>query len=434
MRAPLRLLCLIFAACALWQRVQGAESSLSAGAASVEITPSTNMLNWVTGKPYTGVLDPIYVRALTLSDGKTRGAILTWDLVDTREGVVAKIRQEIEAAVGIPATNILINASHSHSAPFAPTLGDPLIAIDRKVIEPVERDPLHREWTTNLIVRCVEAIRTAEASRRTAKLGISRAWAGEVLFNRRPVKEEGKVETTFQPANPYSLPHGERFGPMDPTLTLLSFRDEKGATLASVFSLPCHAVCIYGSNQGISGDWPGAVASRLRQSFGGEALFLQGCAGDIVPARRGLPQRLDMAELVSHRTVMAQTNSHALPNGKLRVSRRVVTLPLTPSATHDIGLSNMTSEVQVLSFGTLAIVALPGEPLTGISLEIQKRSPFPHTLVIGYSNGNGVEYVGLPGEKIRGGYEMGESGEGDDRCGQILIDAAESLLKEGANR
>lgn len=109
---------------------------LSAGAARAEITPATNLLNWTTGKPYPGVLDPLYVRALVVSDGTTRIALLGWDLVDTREGMVARIRSAIETSTGIPRDHILINASHSHSAPFSPTAGDPLIAIDRKVIDP----------------------------------------------------------------------------------------------------------------------------------------------------------------------------------------------------------------------------------------------------------------------------------------------------------
>lgn len=69
-------------------------------------------------------------------------------------------------------------------------------------------------------------------------------------------------------------------------------------------------------------------------------------------------------------------------------------------------------------------MALPGEPLTKIGQTIQERSPFPHTLVLGYSNGSGVQYVGVPGEKGRGGYEMGEWGLGNDSCGGILIEAA----------
>jgi len=77
----------------------------------------------------------------------------------------------------------------------------------------------------------------------------------------------------------------------------------------------------------------------------------------------------------------------------------------------------------------VAIVALPGEPMIEIAMAIQKRSPFPHTLVLGYSNGGGSVYVGMPGELARGGYETtADSAHGTDECGTILIDTAVSLL------
>ena len=273
-------------------------------------------------------------------------------------------------------------------------------------------------------------MRNADATKRPASIAIGRAWAGEVLFNRRPVREDSKVETTFQPANPYTLPHGQRFGPMDPALTVLSFRDEDGKSIATLFHLPCHSVAIYSADARISFDWPGAVCEQLRKALGGEAIFMQGCAGDIVPARRGLAERDAMAQLVSERALAAVTNSLVLVPGLLKINRSPVTLALTPSAGRDFGSASITSEVQTIACGSLAITALPGEPLTGIGQEILRRSPFPHTLVLGYSNGNGVEYVGLPGEKGRGGYEMGECGEGTDGCGQVLIEACETQLKK----
>ena len=403
---------------------------LSAGAARVEITPVTNMLNWVGHQPYSGVLDPIFVRALVLSDGANRVAILAWDLVDTREGIVAKIRAVIAKSSGIPATNILINASHTHSAPWAPAVDDPLLAHERKTLLPVEQGPACREWSENLPERCAEAVRNAEAARRPATLAIGRASVGEVLFNRRPVREDGKVETTFEPADPFVLPNGHRFGPVDPTLTVLVLRDEKGKTIATLFNLPCHSVCIYPYYQGISADWPGAVSAGLQDALGGEALFLQGCAGDIVPARRGLEARDQMARFIRNRALTAITNSHPLMPAQFRLANVSLELPLTEAAQRDTKAPTIKTEVQVIACGTLALVGLPGEPLIGLATEIQRRSPFPHTVVLGYSNGGGVQYVGIPGDKARGGYEMTEAGAGDDNCGQLLVDAATKALNQ----
>jgi hypothetical protein len=113
----------------------------------------------------------------------------------------------------------------------------------------------------------------------------------------------------------------------------------------------------------------------------------------------------------------------------LKITRSPVVLELTAAARRDMGIGTLTSEVQTVACGSFAMTALPGEPLTAIGQEILRRSPFPHTLVLGYSNGNGVEYVGVSGEKARGGYEMGECGEGTDPCGQRLIEEAVRQLK-----
>jgi neutral ceramidase len=423
----LSTLSVVCAACAI---LQTHAAEVTAGAAKAEISPSTNVLNWVGHKPYPGVLDPVYVRAIVLSDGASRAALIAWDLTDTREGFVARVRQEISSATKIPSENILINASHTHSAPWVPAEGDPLLEAERRTLLPVQNGPGYREWSQQLLKSTVETVRQADAQRRPVTLSIARAWAGDVVFNRRPMRPDGKVETTYEPANPYSLPNGQRFGPMDPTLSLLGFLSPQGTAVATLFNLACHPVSIYPHDSRVSADWPGPVARRLSKVLGGEAAFFQGCAGDIVPIRRNLPSRDRMAELIGDRALAAWTNRTQLQtSGKLRSRVTRVTLPLSPVARKDLGRPTLETEIQVITWGTLALVGLPGEPLTAIALEIQRRSPFPHTLVLGYSNGGGVQYVGAAGDKPKGGYEMTEAGSGEDRCGQMLIDTAIQSLQ-----
>lgn len=409
-------------------RARAAE--LTAGAARADISPTTNVLNWVDHKPYPGILDPVFVRATVVSDGANRVALIAWDLTDTREGFVAKVRAAVSRATGIPATNILITASHTHSAPWVPSEKDTLLEAERRTLLPVQNGPGYAEWAEKLVQRTVDAAKHADMGRKPVTLAIARAWAGDVVFNRRPVREDGKVETTYTPADPYSLPNGQRFGPVDPTLTLLGFVDASGASVSTLFTLPCHPVSIYPHDPRISADWPGPVSARLSAALGGEASFFQGCAGDIVPVRRGLPPREKMAELIGDRALAAWTNRYSLVPGALQASVIPIELPLSEAARKDTGKTSFDSEIQVITCGSLAIVAVPGEPLTGIALEIQRRSPYPHTVVLGYSNGGGVQYVGATGDKRKGGYEMSVAGAGDDRCGHMIIDAAVQALSD----
>ncbi|MCH5372922.1 MAG: hypothetical protein JJ992_03010, partial [Planctomycetes bacterium] len=60
--------------------------------------------------------------------------------------------------------------------------------------------------------------------------------------------------------------------------------------------------------------------------------------------------------------------------------------------------------LQALRIGDLGICAIPFETFVEIGLELKRRSPFPHTMVIGVANGyNG--YLPTPEQHRLGGYE-----------------------------
>jgi hypothetical protein len=71
------------------------------------------------------------------------------------------------------------------------------------------------------------------------------------------------------------------------------------------------------------------VAAQLQSALGGEALFLQGCAGDIVPARRGLDAREKMARLITERALAAAANALTLKPGPIGNGNATLELPLT---------------------------------------------------------------------------------------------------------
>jgi neutral ceramidase len=95
------------------------QSNLRAGAAKVDITPAETEGVWVTGhrRQVHGVRDPLRAGVLVLDDGETKAAIITLDTIGAWEELVKPVREQIEKETGIPAANILITASHNHSAP-----------------------------------------------------------------------------------------------------------------------------------------------------------------------------------------------------------------------------------------------------------------------------------------------------------------------------
>ena len=406
-----------------------AYNGLSVGAARFEITPDLRLTNWITHKAYSEILEPIFVRAVVMAQNTERVALVSWELLYPMEGAVAKVRREIARETGIATSNILVTATHNHSAPWSPVLGDPLTKAEKKVLESFLNDPRYPAWAQQVIDLSAKAVKEADLARKPASLSIGRAYIGDVVFNRRPIKTDGSVHGLATPVDPYALPRGLRFAPTDPIATVFVARGLDQAPISALFHMACHPVSVYPSYSGISCDWPGTVSVALQRELGGEAIFFQGCAGDIVPAQRGVPARDSMARTITDRILAAAKVAHPLDlNDNFRVLSRTVQAPVTEAARQDTGRDHFSAEVQVITCGPMAIVALPGEPLIGLATAIRQASPFPHTIVLGYSNGYGTQYVGMPGDKARGGYEMGSRNLGTDACGQLLVDAAIELL------
>jgi len=418
----------------------GAEVTLRIGAGRADITPDPEVLNWVTGKPYGKVRDPLAVQVLVIDDGSQKVAIVRWDLVDVSESARDEVRKRISAALKMPARNILVNASHNHSAPWTPVYAEGYRGKERdvwwvvKAFPAQNNEPHFKKWMEYLLTQTQQAAEQAATSARPASLSIARVAVAEYIANRRP-RAPGWGMVPGAPVSgagrdPAVLPPGYTFGAMDRAMSIVSFRDAEDKNIASLFHLSCHSVSIYPSEPTISADWPGPASQKISEALGGEALFLQGCAGDMNPWRRGGEAVAVMAVALGEKAKAAKVADAKLIPGKLQVAQAQLGLPLTPAAQTRTGLESVQAEVQVIVSGPLAIVALPGEIMTQVGLLIRERSPFPQTLVLGYSNGNGAHYVGMPGEKARGGYEAGTAGAGTDECGALLVETAVRLLNE----
>jgi hypothetical protein len=422
-----------------------ADVALRAGAAQADITPEPEVLNWITGKPYGEIADRLCVHVLVLDDGATRAAVVRWDLVDVSESARDEVRKALHSTCGIPSENILVNASHNHSAPWAPVYGGDYRGKERDTwwavrYMPAQNNfPPFRRWMDRLISATTTAAQEATAALRPVGLTITRVAAYDYLHNRRPRAPrwgitDPKPIPVVTPASkkwqPEVLQGGASFGPLDRTLTLVGLREPSGKVVASLFHLACHAVSIYPTDTRISADWPGPASRAIAEAIGGEVLFLQGCTGDINPWRRGAAAVAEMAVGLRQKVELALPYQVGLKPEPIRVGRTTLKLPLTPAAQKRVGAETVEAEIQVLVCGPLALVALPGEPMTELNLFIRERSPFPQTLVLGYSNGNGAHYVGMPGEKARGGYEATDAGAGTDECGRLMVEAAVKVLED----
>ena len=233
-----------------------------AGAAKVDITPSKPIrLSGYGGRVSVseGIEDRIHARALALVDETGAPTVLV--SVDSI-GIPAWVRERIVGSIrgrtGVYHVRFAITSTHSH---FAPALHGSIPNI--LVMTPEEEDVV-REYTDDLVEKCIEAIDSALSKLAPVTLEHGAGRAG-FAKNRRT---EG--------------------GPVDHDVPVLAARSPDGKLVAVVFNYACHATTMGGEFNRVSADWPGLAASAIEAAHAGAvALPLIGCGADANPHPRG---------------------------------------------------------------------------------------------------------------------------------------------------
>jgi hypothetical protein len=128
---------------------------------------------WFT--PSLGEHDPLAARALVLQTRDARLAWVTLDLIAVDRAFTRAVRDRLVRA-GVPATPLIVSASHTHSGPgaFMDSALMGLVAVDRL-------DPAVREA---LVEGAAAAIRRADGARAPALVAASRVTAPAVTTSR----------------------------------------------------------------------------------------------------------------------------------------------------------------------------------------------------------------------------------------------------------
>jgi hypothetical protein len=99
----------------------------------------------------------------------------------------------------------------------------------------------------------------------------------------------------------------------------------------------------------------------------------------------------------------------------------------------------VAAELQAITIGDLAIVGVPGELFAAHGLEIKRRSPARHTMVLGYTNGN-LGYFPTRAAYPAGGYEVesayrfyGYPSAFAPEAGELICEAALVAIGEALN-
>src|SRR5215471_9377045 len=111
------LFALVLAACCARAVVA---ADFQAGLSVVDITGPKNyrMSGYFNERLNTGTHDPLQAKAIVFRQGNQEAALVFCDLIGPYQDVTSRARELAAQKTGIPAANILIHGTHTHTGPL----------------------------------------------------------------------------------------------------------------------------------------------------------------------------------------------------------------------------------------------------------------------------------------------------------------------------
>ncbi|HZM02240.1 MAG TPA: neutral/alkaline non-lysosomal ceramidase N-terminal domain-containing protein [Candidatus Saccharimonadales bacterium] len=419
---------------------------LQIGAAEVDITPPVGfrMAGYFDERISTGIHDPLHAKAIVLQQGHTEIALVFCDLIGLSLHVTTRARALAARQTGIPVTNIVISATHTHTGPlFDDVRLDYLhqAAMAREGVDPHET----MDYPAFLTAQLVEVIVAAQTARHPGRLEAGVTQQPGMTFNRRYWMKNGKVVTNPGQLNPNTV---RPAGPSDPDVDILLARDTaNGPPFAGVTLFAMHSDTTGGTK--FSADYEYSVERTLQEAFGTNFIsaFGLGACGDLnhinvnkkeptggfevaarlgrtlgqtvldaVPhlaevarpelAARSMTLRAPLQDVSPEQLAEARALTNRLGDAKVNFLKRVDAVRTLDLAQRG---SSWPMEVQVIRLDNeTALVCLPGEIFTGLGLAIKHASPFPRTMVLTLANDR-PSYVPTRQAFAEGSYEVSNS-------------------------
>ena len=397
--------------------VLGAEVQLEAGVAKVEITPSSfgPMYGYANRKcgPANGKHDPLFAKALVLSTGDARVAIVTLDLGSI---VSENLKRDVAAKLGIPV--LLLSASHTHSGPNFLPYEDNTRGVTPRTFEP-------SPYQVELEQKIFGAVQQAASSMFPARLGIGRG-SLQLGYNRLLLRDDGRARALFD--NLERVP----YGPLDPEFILLRVEDKDGAPRALVVHYACHAVVLGPTSCKWSADYPGVMQAKVEAAMPGtQCMFVQGGAGDINPLFEGRTGK-EEEDFATMQTMGELLGAEVLRSAKTIHQTSAVRYPIQYAGEvlkfsdrwekdHSIEVGITT----VLINREIAIAAVPGEPMHKFQTYWKEHADVSYPLFYGYTYSSGGVWPGYLPDIRSAAY----GGYGADVSTEIEVGAGESIMQ-----
>jgi hypothetical protein len=391
-------------------------AGITAGVARKVITPETPI--WLSGyaartKPSTEVLHDLWAKALVIGEnGKIKVIIVTMDIIGLSHELSEEIAMQVIAKYGIKRSQLLMNASHTHSGPVIwPSLS---------LMYDMGKDDLRASVSYNrkLAGYITEVIDMAITDMKPANLYIAHGSAN-VAVNRRQQNENGVVIGV------------NRDGNTDNDVPVLKVESTDGKIRAILFGYACHNTTL--DIYQVNGDYAGFAQIEIENANpGATAMFMQGCGADQNPyPRRTVELAIQHGKTLADAVQKVLSGTFLTVDLPVRTEMTMVDLEFSPrnsdSLRKDLAganrfsaararfilmamdkgydVSHLSYPVQAIRFGRdFTILALAGEVVVDYSLLAKARYPKENLFVAGYSN---EVPCYIPTAKIlkEGGYE-----------------------------
>lgn len=435
---------------------------MKAGVSLVDISPGPGIE--LAGYPHhprynLGVHDPLHAGCICLDDGVTRLAFVTMDILMYSRKEVRAVREEIARLTPIPAGNVMISCSHTHSGPWAAGRLD-LEGLDQALVP----DP---GYMSDLRRKLPALVKAAWEDRFDAAVGVEKGFCG---------RDRGVGGNRRDPN-----------GIADPEVWVIGVKDAAGSTRGCLVKYTLHPTFLHSDNLHVSADYPGCIRKHLSvRAPGVTLLFAQGCSGNQSPRYFRSGKTYDEAVRVG--TAIGEEAARVLAAMEFRPDARLLvqsvetdietrTLPSLAEAEKAVETTRahwrkvkaessverdiwnaelpflgaedtlgyvrarergqrlslqhdeLPAEVQLIGIGDARVIGLPGELFVEFGLTIQYRAPFDKTFVIELANGCLPGYACTAQAYSQGGYETGASLL-TGRSGEQLVEAAVQLLRK----
>ncbi len=194
----------------------------------------------------TAVHDDLWARAVAVSDGRQRIAIVSVDLIGVFHADVVKARERLQRSV--PGAVLIVSSTHNHEGPDTMGLWG------------------KSGFSSGVDSGYLDGVLTAIAD--TAALALGRLRPGRLVF--------GRTRT------PDLIEDGRLPRVIDDTLLAMQVVAEDGSTLGSVVNWGSHPEALGGKNTLVSSDFPHSLRLRMEERLGGTSVFLVGSIGGLM--------------------------------------------------------------------------------------------------------------------------------------------------------